>query len=72
MTKFTNFEFILAIRSPKLAERGVQCKIITHKIWGFLFICTPGMTWRSLARVPVHPTDRDWLRESQQSRGGWR
>jgi len=35
MIKFANSEFILVIRGPKLAKRGVQCRLIKHKIVGF-------------------------------------
>jgi len=55
MKKFANFEFRLAIRGPKLAWGVVQDKLIKHKIGGFFSTCTFGMTWRGLARGPIHP-----------------
>jgi len=41
MIKFANFEFIFAIKGPKLAKRGVENKLIEHKIGGLFFTCTP-------------------------------
>jgi len=53
--KFENYEFIFAIRGPKLAKEGVQDKFFKHKIGAFSFTCTLGMTWRGQARGSVHP-----------------
>jgi len=55
MMKFANFEFMFAIRGPKLARRSVQGKLIKHKIGGFLFTCTTRMTWSGQARGPIQP-----------------
>jgi len=45
MIKFANFEFIFAIKCPKLTRRGVQGKLIKHKIGGYLFYLHP---WNDL------------------------
>jgi len=37
MIKFANFEFIFAIRGPKLAREGAQDKFFKHKIGDFFF-----------------------------------
>jgi len=41
MIKFANFEFIFAIRGPKLARRGVVDKLIKHKVGGLFFYLHP-------------------------------
>jgi len=62
MIKFANFEFIFAIRGPKLAWRGVVDKLIKHKIGGPFFTCIPGMTLGRRARgqftLTMIPTGR--------------
>jgi len=42
MKILAHLKSILAIKSPKLSRRGVQGKLIKHKIRGFLFACTHG------------------------------
>jgi len=44
MTKFENFEFIFAIRGPKLARRDIQDTFFKHKIGSLLFTSPLGMT----------------------------
>jgi len=38
MIKFANFEFTFAIRDPKLARGGEECKISRHKIIVFVLV----------------------------------
>jgi len=45
MINFANFEFIFAIKGPKIARRGVQGKFIKYNIGGFSFYLHP---WNDL------------------------
>jgi len=55
MKKILNFEFIFAIRGPKISRRGVHDNVFKHKIGGLLFTCTPRMIWGGRARGEIHP-----------------
>jgi len=55
MIKLSNFEFIFAIKGPKLAMRIVQGKFVEYKIGGFLFYLYPWNDWEGQARGPIHP-----------------
>jgi len=41
MIKFANFEFIFAIRGPKLVIRVVLDKLVKHKIGGSFILLAP-------------------------------
>jgi len=45
MIKFANSEFLLAIRGPKLAWRGLEDKFFKHKIGSLFFYLHP---WNAL------------------------
>jgi len=60
--KFENFEFMLAIRGFKSTRRGIEDKLIKHKISGVFFTCTSRMTLEGLAERLVHPNPKIILR----------
>jgi len=59
MIFFANFEFIFAIRDPKLVEGSGEYTLERPKIGGFFFTWTPGKAERVGQSTPIQP--RSWI-----------